>query len=275
MEKGLYHKSKGLEGIFFSKKVVKFAGRTNGKYDLIREGDRILVGVSGGKDSFVLLHILNRMRLIAPFKFEILAITIDAGTGIDYTPLQLHCKKYNIPYLRYETPILEIIREKKREGSSICGFCARLRRGALYTKAKELGFNKIALGHHFDDAVETFFMGLFYNGIMKSMPPKYTAYNGIEVIRPLIKVREKWIEYMAQQNNFPIIDGESSCLAYLEGGEKTPYARKKIKEWVRQLEEENPQLFQRLESGFENIQCDTFFMPPSNFSSNSSPKGEK
>jgi tRNA 2-thiocytidine biosynthesis protein TtcA len=264
MEKGIYHKCQGLEGIFFSKKVVKFAGRVNGQYNLIGEGDRVMVGVSGGKDSLVLLHILNRMRLIAPFEFEILAVTIDGGTGIDYTPIEEHCHRYNIPYLRYETPILEIIREKRREGSSICGFCARLRRGALYTKAQELGFNKIALGHHLDDAVETFFMGLFYNGIMKSMPPKYKAYNGIEVIRPLIKVREKWIEYMAKKNNFPIIDGENSCLALVEGGEKTPYVRKRIKEWLRGVEEEIPHLFQRLESGFENIQCNTFFRLPTN-----------
>ncbi|MEO1941435.1 MAG: ATP-binding protein, partial [Campylobacterales bacterium] len=184
MGNGIYHKNPLLKGLYFSKKVVKFAGRANGEYQLIQPGDRVLIGLSGGKDSFVLLHILNRMRLIAPFHFEILAITIDPGTGVDYSPLENHCRDYQIPYLRYKTPILEIIREKRRKNSSICGFCARLRRGALYSKALELGFNKIALGHHLDDAVETFFLGLFYNGIMKGMPPKYRAYNGIEVIRP-------------------------------------------------------------------------------------------
>ena len=249
-----------LKEIFFSKKVVKFVGRANGEFNLIKEGDRVLVAFSGGKDSFVLLHVLKRMQLIAPFKFDLLAITIDAGTGIDYSPLKEYCKKYNIDYMIYETPILDILKEKKRPGSSACGFCARMRRGALYSKAIEMGFNKIALGHHFDDAVETFFMSMFYNGMMRSMPPKYKAYNGIEVIRPLIKVREKWIKYMSEENNFPIIDGEESCLALKDEDGKIPYTREKIKKWLKNLEEEEPKIFQRFESAFENIDCDSFFM---------------
>jgi tRNA 2-thiocytidine biosynthesis protein TtcA len=270
MEHRFYRNSSPLRRLYYSPKVVKFAGRANGEFKLVEEGDKILVGVSGGKDSFVLLHILNRMRLIAPFRFEIVAVTVDGGTGIDYTPIARHCEEFEIPYILYKTPILEIIREKGREGSSVCSFCARLRRGALYTKALELGCNKIALGHHFDDAVETFFMGLFYNGIMRTLPPKYRAYNGLEVIRPLIKVREKWIEFMAQKNNFPIISGEESCLALKEGGEKLPYARRQIKEWLRQLERDNPKLFQRLENGFSNLHCDTFF----NYFVSTSPTGE-
>jgi len=248
-----------IKDIFFSKKVTKFTGRAQGEYELIKPKDKVLVAFSGGKDSFVLLHILKRMQLIAPFSFDLKAITIDAGTGIDYTPLKNWCEKFDIDYEIYETPILDIMNEKKRPGSSPCGFCARMRRGALYSKAKELGFNKLALGHHFDDAVETFFMSMFYNGMMKSMPPKYTANTGVEVIRPMIKVREKWIEYMAEKNDFPIIAGEESCLALKDAeGVKTPYARAKIKKWLREMEEEEPKLFQRLESAFENIECQTF-----------------
>jgi tRNA 2-thiocytidine biosynthesis protein TtcA len=249
-----------IKDIFFSKKVTKFVGRAQGEFELIKPGDRVLVAFSGGKDSFVLLHVLKRMQLIAPFSFELAAITIDSETGIDYTPLKVHCEKFGIEYILYKTPIFEILEEKKRPGSSPCSFCARMRRGALYTKAKELGYNKLALGHHFDDAVETFFMGLFYNGIMRSMPPKYTAYTGLEVIRPMIKVREKWIEYMASKNNFPIISGEESCLAYRASDGKPPYAREKIKEWLKAMEKENPKLFQRLDSAFSHIDCDTFFM---------------
>jgi len=250
-----------IKDIFFSKKVTKFTGRANGEFELIKEGDRVMVAFSGGKDSFVLLHVLKRMQLIAPFKFDLLAVTIDAKTGIDYTPLKKHCESFGIEYIIYETPILEILEEKKRPGSSACGFCARMRRGALYTKALELGYNKIALGHHFDDAVETFFMSMFYNGMMRSMPPKYTAYNGIEVIRPLIKVREKWIKYMSKKNNFPIIDGEESCLAFKEENiSKTPYVRSEIKKWLEDMESKEPKLFQRLESAFSNIDCSSFFM---------------
>jgi tRNA 2-thiocytidine biosynthesis protein TtcA len=249
-----------IKDIFFSKKVTKFVGRVQGEFELIKPEDKVLVALSGGKDSFVLLHVLKRMQLIAPFSFELAAITIDAETGIDYTPLKKHCEKFGIEYIWYKTPIFEILEEKKRPGSSPCSFCARMRRGALYTKAKELGYNKLALGHHFDDVVETFFMGLFYNGIMRSMPPKYTAYTGLEVIRPMIKVREKWIEYMVRKNNFPIIDGEASCLAYRASDGKPPYAREKIKEWLKNMEKENPKLFQRLDSAFSHIDCDTFFM---------------
>ena len=250
-----------IKSLFFSKKVTKFVGRAQGEYKLIEPNDKVLVAFSGGKDSFVLLSVLKRMQLIAPFSFELAAITIDAGTGIDYSPLKSWCEKFDIPYILYETPILEIMNEKKRPGSSPCGFCARMRRGALYSKAKELGFNKLALGHHFDDAVETFFMSMFYNGMMKSMPPIYTANTGVKVIRPMIKVREKWIEYMASQNDFPIIDAEASCLALKDSeGVKTPYARAKIKKWLREMEEEEPKLFQRLESAFENIECHTFLM---------------
>jgi len=253
--------------IYYSPKIVKFVGRLQGQFNLIENGDKILVGVSGGKDSYVLLHILNRLRSVAPINFQIVAVTIDGGTGIDYSPVAEHCYRFNIPYFLYSTPILEIIRQKGREKSSVCSFCARLRRGALYSKAQELGCNKVALGHHLDDAVETFFMGLFYNGIMRTLPPKYRAYNGLEVIRPLIKVRERWIEYMAQQNNFPIISAEKSCLALRElsqsdtSNPKTPYVREKIKKWLRELERENPKLFRRLEKGFGNIDCHTFFIP--------------
>ena len=249
-----------IKDIYFSKKVTKFTGRVQGEFELIKPRDRVLVGLSGGKDSFVLLHVLKRMQLIAPFKFDLAAITIDSMTGIDYSPLKKWCEKFDIEYIWYKTPIFEILEEKKRPGSSPCSFCARMRRGALYTKAIELGFNKIALGHHFDDAVETFFMGLFYNGIMRSMPPKYKAYNDLEVIRPLIKVREKWIEYMVSKNNFPIISGEESCLAFKASDGKEPYAREKIKSFLAKLEKEEPKIFQRIENAFSHIDCDTFFM---------------
>jgi len=244
--------------IEYSKKILKFVGRANGEYNLFQEGDKILVGLSGGKDSFVLLHTLNRIKQIAPFNFEITAITIDAMTGIDYSPLQEHCKKHNINYILYKTPIMEILEEKKRQNSSACGFCARMRRGSLYSKALELGYNKIALGHHFDDAVETFFMGMFYNGMMRSMPPKYKAYNGIEVIRPLIRVREKQIIGMVNKNNFPIIDGEKSCLAFQEGGEKQPYVREQTRQFLKNLEQQYDRLYVSFEAAFKNIYPETF-----------------
>ena len=244
--------------IEYSKKILKFVGRANGDYNLFGEGDKILVGLSGGKDSFVLLHTLNRIKQIAPFDFTLTAILIDSMTGIDYSPLEAHCTKHNIDFIWYKTPIMEIMEDKKRDNSSACGFCARMRRGSLYSKAIELGYNKIALGHHFDDAVETFFMGMFYNGMMRSMPPKYKAYNGIEVIRPLIRVREKQIIGMVNKNNFPIIDGEKSCLAFQEGGEKQPYVRVQTREFLKNLEKDYDRLYVSFEAAFKNLYPETF-----------------
>jgi tRNA 2-thiocytidine biosynthesis protein TtcA len=242
----------------YSKKILKFVGRANGEYKMFGQGDRILVGLSGGKDSFALLHTLHRISQIAPFDFEVAAITIDVMSGIDYSVLAEHCEKHKIKHIWYKTPIMEIIEDKKRKNSSACGFCARMRRGSLYSKALELGYNKIALGHHFDDAVETFFMGLFYNGMMRSMPPKYKAYNGIDVIRPMIRVREKYILGMMNKNNFPIIDGEASCLAFKEGGEKQPYVREQTREFLKQLEDKYDRLYVSFEAAFKNIYPETF-----------------
>jgi tRNA 2-thiocytidine biosynthesis protein TtcA len=244
--------------IEYSKKILKYVGRANGDYKLFGEGDRVLVGLSGGKDSYVLLHTLNRIKQIAPFDFKLTAITIDSMTGIDYSPVAEHCKKHGIEHIWYKTPIMEILEENKRKNSSACGFCARMRRGSIYSKAIELGYNKIALGHHFDDAVETFFMGMFYNGMMRSMPPKYKAYNGIEVIRPLIRVREKYILGMLAKNDFPIIDGEESCLAFKEGGEKQPYVREQTRELLKELEEKYDRLYVSFEAAFKNIYPETF-----------------
>jgi len=244
--------------IEYSRKILKYVGRANGDYNLFGEGDKILVGVSGGKDSYVLIHILNRIKQIAPFDFKLTAITVDSMTGIDYSPVAEHCEKYGIEHIWYKTPIMEIMEDNKRKNSSACGFCARMRRGSIYSKAIELGYNKIALGHHFDDAVDTFFMGLFYNGMMRSMPPKYKAYNDIEVIRPLIRVREKQILGMLKNNDFPIIDGEESCLAFKEGGDKQPYARKQTGEFLKELETKYDKLYVNFEAAFKNLYPETF-----------------
>ncbi|MEF3191587.1 MAG: tRNA 2-thiocytidine biosynthesis protein TtcA [Campylobacterales bacterium] len=240
-----------------SKKLLKTVGRTNGEFELIGEGDKICLALSGGKDSLTLAHILKEMQRRAPFTFEFIAVTVSYGMGEDLSQLQEHCARYEIPYKIYETQIFEIAQDHIRENSSFCSFFSRMRRGALYTMAKELGCNKLALGHHLDDMAESFFMNILYNGSMRALAPKYRADNGIIVIRPLIKVRERVLRYHAQINNFPVI-GDEACPS-MKFSVKMPYARAKTKELLARLEAEHSNLFRMLATAFAHIHDDTFF----------------
>ena len=136
-----------------SKKITKLVGQTNAKYELIKEGDKVLIGFSGGKDSLTLLHTLKRMQRHAPFKFEFKAVTITYGMGEDVQFLADHCKEHDIDHEIVDTDIFDISVEKVRKNSSLCSLISRMRRGYLYTHALDNGFNKLALGHHLDERV--------------------------------------------------------------------------------------------------------------------------
>lgn len=243
--------------IEISKKITTLVGRTNATYDLIKEGDKVLVGFSGGKDSLTLIHTLKRMQSKAPFKFEFKAVTITYGMGEQVEFLAEHCKKYGIPHEIIDTKIFEISKEKIRKNSSFCSFVSRMRRGYLYTHALDNGYNKLALGHHLDDAMESFFMNLFYNGSMRSMPPIYKAQNGLMVIRPLIFCRERQLSAFAQTNCVDVI-GDESCPA-MRVDIKMPYARANTKELLAKLEKDNPQIFVSMKAAFQNFHPNTFF----------------
>ncbi len=162
------------KGIPISKKLLKLIGKTNAEFKLIGEGDKVLVGLSGGKDSLALVHALKHVQRHAPFKFEFEACTIKYGMPDEhYDFLVKHCEEYGIKHTVYDTNIFEISHDTIRENSSFCSYFSRMRRGALYTFAEEGGFNKVALGHHFDDTVESFFMNMFYNGSMRALAPIY------------------------------------------------------------------------------------------------------
>lgn len=243
--------------IELSKKISKLVGKTNAEYGLVKEGDKVLVGFSGGKDSLTLIHSLNHMKKVAPFDFEFKAVTITYGMGEQVQFLADHCKEHGIEHEIVDTEIFELAGEKIRKNSSFCSFFSRMRRGYIYSTALEQGYNKVALGHHLDDAMESFFMNFFYNGTMRSMPPIYKAENGIEVIRPLIFCRERQLRAFADKNEINVI-GDEACPG-LRFDVKMPYARAKSKELLAKLEEDNPQIFVSMKAAFSNIQTSTFF----------------
>lgn len=226
------------------------------KYDLIKEGDKILLGLSGGKDSLCMAHVLKHLQRVSPIKFEFKAVTISYGMGEDLEELKAHCKKYEIDHEVYDTKIFELSKEKIRKNSSFCSFFSRMRRGALYSYAKNNGYEKIALAHHLDDAVESFFMNFSYNGKLRSMPPVYKADNGLEVIRPFIHVRERQLIDQVNEHNIPTI-GDEACPA-MRFDIKMPIVRAKTKEMLAKMEEENNELFVSLKTAFENINTYSF-----------------
>ncbi|MDR3347365.1 MAG: tRNA 2-thiocytidine biosynthesis protein TtcA [Helicobacteraceae bacterium] len=239
------------------KRLIRSFGRVCAQYRLIKDGDRIMLGLSGGKDSLSLAHLLLRAQRHAPIKFELLAVTIDYGMGEDLTRLAAHCAEYGIAHHIEKTDIFQTAADHIRENSSFCSYFSRMRRGALYQSAIRMGFNKLALAHHLDDAAESFFMSLFYGGKLRSMPPVYKAADyDIELIRPLIKAREAQLAECARQNAFPIV-GDENCPAF-KMNVKMPHVRSETKQWLHALESEHAGLFDRLRHGFENLDTASF-----------------
>jgi len=243
-----------------SKKLLRVFGKTNAEYRLIQEGDRVLVGLSGGKDSLALIHLMKNMQRHAPFHFTFEACTVSYGMpGEQYEILSEHCERYGIAHRVYETNIYAVSQDAIRENSSFCSYFSRMRRGALYSYAEQEGFNKIALGHHLDDTVESFFMNMFYNGTMRAMAPIYKAERGFHVIRPLIEARERQLRNFAEENGFATI-GDEACPAMLKRV-KPPYARAQTKAWLAQMEQERENLFKMIKASFKHIDDDTLLDP--------------
>lgn len=239
-----------------SKKLTSAVSKTVIKYGLIKPGDKIAVGLSGGKDSFTLLHLINRIQKISPFDFELLAVTVDYTENSDYSPIEHHLKEHGIDYHIERTNILKRSEETIRKNSSFCSYFSRMRRGFLYAACKKNGCNKLALGHHLDDAAESFFMNMFNNGKLRSMAPIYRTNDGaLEVIRPMIQIREHKTRECAKENNFPILD--EVCPAFLKPT-KPPVERENIKQLLKTLESERKDLFDKLRTSFSNIQPESF-----------------
>ena len=177
--------------------------------------------------------------------------------GENFDALKAHTKEYGIKHVVLDTEIYSLAEEKIRQNSSFCSFFSRMRRGMLYSQAQELGCNKLALGHHLDDAVESFFMNFTYNGHLRSLAPKYKAENGLYVIRPLIHMRERQLRAFVQSNGIEAI-GDEACPA-MRFDIKMPHARAEMKEMLASLEESHPKIFTSMKASFKNIADDAFF----------------
>lgn len=175
-------------------------------YQMIDEGDKIAVGVSGGKDSLTLLVLLSKLREYYPRKYDLAAMTVDMGMqGMDFSALETLCSRLGVPFHRVETQIAPIIFEHRKEKNP-CSMCAKMRRGALSKTLNELGYNKIALGHHYDDAVETFLMNLLYEGRLSCFQPvTHLSRANVTQIRPMLYLTEAMVIKFAQQENLPVV----------------------------------------------------------------------
>lgn len=243
--------------IEISKKLLRIVGQTNAKYKMFEENDRILLGLSGGKDSLNLAHILKHFQSVSPQNWDFKAVTLGYGMGENFDYLKTHCKEHEIDYEVIDSEIFELSKDKIRRNSSFCSFFSRMRRGYLYSYALKNGYNKLAIAHHLDDATESFFMNFTYNGALRTLAPKYRAQNGIVVIRPLIFAREKQLRDSAMRNGLQTI-GDEACPA-MRFDVKMPHARFETKQLLANLESENPKLFISLKVAFENLHSDTFF----------------
>lgn len=186
------------------KKLLSKMRQAINDYNLIENGDRIAVGLSGGKDSLTLLHLLSEYKKFSPESFELIAITLNPGK-VDNSPLHKLCRDLEIEFHEIQTDIQEIVFDIKKEKNP-CSLCAKLRRGILHSTAEKLGCNKVALGHHKDDAIETLMLTLSYEGRINCFSPKsLMEKNNITLIRPMVYISEYMIKSVAKKYNFPII----------------------------------------------------------------------
>ena len=236
-----------LETNKLAKRLRRNVGRAIEDFNLIERGDRVMVCMSGGKDSFAMLDVLRSLQRSAPVEFELLAVNLDQKQpGFPAHVLPEYFDSIGMPYQIIDEDTYSIVKRVIPEGKTTCGLCSRLRRGILYRFARENGMTKIALGHHRDDIVETFFLNLFFGGTLKSMPPKLQSDDGRHiVIRPLAYCKENDIIEFAAQKEFPVIPC-NLC------GSQENMQRQAIKQMLREWEKRNPG---RVETIFSALQA--------------------
>jgi tRNA 2-thiocytidine biosynthesis protein TtcA len=231
-------------------RIARKVGRAIAEWRLIEDGDRVMVCVSGGKDSYALLDILLLWRRIVPIRFELFAINLDQGwPGYDTRQIAAHLAGRDVEHYMESAAIAPIVESRLAPDATPCSLCSRLRRGVLYNAAAEHGATKIALGHHLDDAVETLLLNLFYSGQLKSMPPKLRSDDGRNtVIRPLVYVEEKDLIAFAREQRYPTV--RCSCPTCGLPDSK----RQVVKRMLSAMAEENPGLKTQMLAALHNVQ---------------------
>lgn len=231
------------------KKLQHYISKAIADFKMIEKGDRVMVCLSGGKDSFTLLKILNLLRIESHYRFEIFSYTLDQSQpGWNDAELRQYLEDQKIPYEIETRDTYSVVIDKVPEGKTYCSLCSRLRRGNIYRYAEEHGFNKIALGHHRDDLIETLLMSIFYSGQIRSMPPKLLTDNGKNiVIRPMAYCQESDIAEYAEEQQFPIIPC-NLC------GSQDNLARQRVKQLIKTLAEENPKIPSNMLHALQSVQ---------------------
>lgn len=226
-------------------KLLSHVRRAVDEYAMINDGDRIAIGVSGGKDSLTLLLAMAKLRIFYPKKYEICAITLDMGfEGVDLSPIVEFCKQLDIEYTIKKTDLKEIIFDIRKEPNP-CSLCAKMRRGALHDAALEHGCNKVALGHHKDDAIETFFLSLIYEGRINCFSPMtYLDRKDIYLIRPLLYTTEADIKGLVKRLDIPVVHNPCPANGYTK--------RQEIKDMLTDMSKEDRELKKRLFTAIQN-----------------------
>ncbi|MBI4207800.1 MAG: tRNA 2-thiocytidine(32) synthetase TtcA [Betaproteobacteria bacterium] len=246
------HSLKGRKQSYEANKLAKrlrrLAGQAIADFDMIRDGDKVMACLSGGKDSYALLDVLLHLKAHAPVRFDIVAVNLDQKQpDFPVHALPEYLRGLGVPFRIVEQDTYSVVKRVIPEGKTMCSLCSRLRRGVLYRVADELGATRIALGHHRDDIIETFFLNLFYGGTLKAMPPKLVSDDGRHVvIRPLAYCEERDLAAYAQVKQFPIIPC-NLC------GSQENLKRKEIKALLREWQKRHPGRVETILTGMQNV----------------------
>lgn len=231
-----------------TRELSRDLGRCLADFEMLRPDDRVMVCLSGGKDSYTMLHLLERLRQRAPFKFSLIAVHLDqAQPGYDGAPLEQYLKEHGYEHQIIREDTYSVVKENVPEGKTYCSLCSRLRRGILYNVAQKLGCTKLALGHHRDDAIETLLMNMMFTGSMRALPPKLISDDGRNtVIRPLMYAAEQTIARFSELMEFPILPC-NLC------GSQEQLKRKQVKRLLNDLETHAPRARQSMLAAMTNV----------------------